>query len=426
MLRYLLSIVIFCSLNTFSYSQCSICDVTVTVPDASNYTPGNNKTLCITGSGEFTGTISLDNANSTLCIDEDVVFKGNLNINKSSAIINNYGSLEIGGFSYKATFNNYGTMQISGGMTVQNSGVFNNYNTTFGAVEINGDLNVDSGGNLNTDGGIVVNGSFKADNGSDVILNGAGLQISGTLIVNTGSDITSSGSGSGCSGITYGSIVLNSKNSLHDVDVCSSSDPESTNDVDFESSVTRCSCSLLPVEFISYSTNADYDKNAIKIMWSTSTEINSFSYEIEKSSDGYEFNKIGEVFAVGNSDLATFYNFYDAAPLFGKQYYRIKQFDADGNYFYTNIMVQFYENRTASDGMLASIEEKQLQLSFNKFMETGSLEIIGTGGKLFLQSEIEINDYQHKLQLNQHLSAGIYIVRFRNLKNYWVKKVLVK
>ncbi|MBT29124.1 MAG: hypothetical protein CMO01_05620 [Thalassobius sp.] len=427
MKRLLLSLAIFLLTINFIYAQCSSCDATVTVPDAGNYTPGNNKTICITGSGEFTGTINLDNANSILCIGEDVIFKGSLNINKSNTTINNYGTLELAWLSYSATFNNYGSVSITSGINVNSSGTFNNYNTTFGAVDINGDVNVDNGANFNTDGGIVVNGNFTANSGSDVTLNGAGLQISGTLTVDSGSDIVGSGTSGSCEGITYGSIVLNQTSALHDLDVCNSTDPDATNDVTFDASITTCDCSsLLPVTYVSYGTTADYSNNSVKVSWSTSSEVNSYSFEIEKSIDGYEFDKIGEVYAAGNTEAVTTYNFNDANPKYGKQYYRIKQLDVDGNYFYTEVMVQFYENRkSTSEGMLVAVDNANLQLSFDEYIESGSLEVIALSGKLIYQSEVDVNDYLYNLQIKNNLSSGIYIVRFRNLENYWVKKVMV-
>ena len=56
--------------------------------------------------------------------------------------------------------------------------------------------------------------------------------------------------------------------------------------------------SALPVTLSEFS--AKNDKEEIALLWKTSSEINSNYYEIQRSKDGQNFSKIGNVYAQGN------------------------------------------------------------------------------------------------------------------------------
>lgn len=74
------------------------------------------------------------------------------------------------------------------------------------------------------------------------------------------------------------------------------------------------------------------------IRWNTNTEINSLRFEIERSSDGIVFEKIGELSAAGNSSLPRQYQFGDNSPVSTTSYYRVRQVDRDGRSFTSNII----------------------------------------------------------------------------------------
>lgn len=107
------------------------------------------------------------------------------------------------------------------------------------------------------------------------------------------------------------------------------------------SSVQSSICfSALPVVYGSFSGNYIAQERAIQINWSTTSEINSRSFEIERSLDGISFKTVGSVDAKGLSSTTTSYSFKDLAPSAGKNIYRIKQSDKDGIFtFSKNIRI---------------------------------------------------------------------------------------
>jgi hypothetical protein len=78
-----------------------------------------------------------------------------------------------------------------------------------------------------------------------------------------------------------------------------------------------------------------FQKNtSIQVEWNTKNETNLSSYEVEKSSNGSSFSKAGTVIAKG---LST-YNWLDASPTNGSNYYRLNMMDKDGSFKYSSIV----------------------------------------------------------------------------------------
>jgi hypothetical protein len=77
--------------------------------------------------------------------------------------------------------------------------------------------------------------------------------------------------------------------------------------------------------------------NTALIQWTTAQEENSRDFTIERSADGKIYTVLGSVAAAGNSRVPQTYSFADNAPLTGKNYYRLKQSDLDGQFTYTAV-----------------------------------------------------------------------------------------
>ncbi len=90
----------------------------------------------------------------------------------------------------------------------------------------------------------------------------------------------------------------------------------------------------LPVEFLSVS--AKQKGTGIAVNWSTASEINNKYFDVEKSIDGgANWTLVSTIKASANSDETKRYNVFDARPVAGLNYYRIKQVDMDGLYKYS-------------------------------------------------------------------------------------------
>ncbi|WP_018615992.1 reprolysin-like metallopeptidase [Segetibacter koreensis] len=78
--------------------------------------------------------------------------------------------------------------------------------------------------------------------------------------------------------------------------------------------------------------------NTVNLQWQATSEIDSLSYEIERSINGTDFVSLGKINAVNNPDSLSKYLFNDSKPYQGVNYYRIKQIDKAGRFTYTKIV----------------------------------------------------------------------------------------
>jgi hypothetical protein len=123
-------------------------------------------------------------------------------------------------------------------------------------------------------------------------------------------------------------------NSTTTVDFTTNSDPASKDNSRF--SVIFTTDAPLPVTLKSIKA---YQKNTgVQVEWSLSQEINMDRYEVEKSTTGNNFNRAGSVVSAGNSNVAVNYNWFDANPNMGANFYRVKMIDKSGQSSYSQIV----------------------------------------------------------------------------------------
>jgi hypothetical protein len=111
---------------------------------------------------------------------------------------------------------------------------------------------------------------------------------------------------------------------------------------DIESNIT------LPVSLLSFSSNKLGKINLLN--WSTASEQNNSGFNIERSTNGTDFENIGFVKSLssnGNSSSRLDYSFTDINPIGLNQYYRLKQTDFDGTHKYSAIVMVRREAPTA-------------------------------------------------------------------------------
>lgn len=97
---------------------------------------------------------------------------------------------------------------------------------------------------------------------------------------------------------------------------------------------------ILPVIYSDLTLNLNFSTRTVNFTWSTTKEWEASHFEIERASQGINFEKVGEVKAAGWSDQLTEYVFEDKMlPLTGGNLlYRLKQVDFNGDYHYSEVL----------------------------------------------------------------------------------------
>ena len=93
---------------------------------------------------------------------------------------------------------------------------------------------------------------------------------------------------------------------------------------------------LLPVELISFNGKEENGVNVLK--WSTASELNSDFFEVEWSRDAIDWNTIGKMQAAGSSNFLLDYQFVHENFMSGINYYRLVQYDFNGDFETFNII----------------------------------------------------------------------------------------
>ncbi|MEO6219914.1 MAG: M36 family metallopeptidase, partial [Ginsengibacter sp.] len=104
--------------------------------------------------------------------------------------------------------------------------------------------------------------------------------------------------------------------------------------------ITTINNLALPITLLSFTGEVQEKQNLL--LWTTSSEYNNRGFEIQRSINGIDFNKIDFITTKainGNSNLNITYNVTDLNFPPGISYYRLKQIDKDGRFSYSNIVV---------------------------------------------------------------------------------------
>src|SRR5690606_32780032 len=158
-----------------------------------------------------------------------------------------------------------------------------------------------------------------------------------------------------------------------------------------------------------------YEKQAgIQVDWTVYQEDRVDGYDVERSANGTGFTKIGTITAQ-NSPNETQYQFFDAQPLAGVNFYRIVSKDLDGKLGYSNI-VKVNLDKSVKDIVLYPNPVRGQHVSFQSSdLARGSytVRIVTTGGVVlrsqqFMHTGGALNQ---TIQLPASIPAGMYAMQ---------------
>ena len=181
----------------------------------------------------------------------------------------------------------------------------------------------------------------------------------------------------------------------------------------------------LPVRLLDF--KAKLVSNAVVLDWSTSSETNSYYFDVERSYDGINFTKAGTVNAAGNSSLPLNYSFNDPSVAQENNYYRLKQVDRDGKWEYSKIVTLRYQGKAGKFRVINNPFTDKIDIEFSK-VQSGNLLIKlldATGKEVYRSTETATG--QTRLRINtagKNVSAGIYLLQVTSNQEQFVERVM--
>jgi hypothetical protein len=172
--------------------------------------------------------------------------------------------------------------------------------------------------------------------------------------------------------------------------------------------------SSLPVKIGNFTVNKQGD-NAV-LDWTTSTELNSDHFEIERSYDGVNFTNAGNKQASGNSATVINYQYLDPLTIrSGNIYYRLKTVDIDGGFTYSKIVVLRLSGSIVKGLTVYPnpfINNLKLQISSDKEI-AATIRIINALGQTVVNRTVILQKGENTVVFStevQNLKPGIHLL----------------
>jgi hypothetical protein len=146
----------------------------------------------------------------------------------------------------------------------------------------------------------------------------------------------------------------------------------------------------LPLILKSFSVSKQAKGNLIE--WVTLTEINTKGFEIERSSNGRSYEKIGFVSSKGGSSNSNHnYSFIDNSPANGINYYRLHIIDFDGKSAYSAIRALNNTIPFSANIVPNPVSSNKMNLVIRTIDAMyAEISIIDAGGKILLNKKLNI------------------------------------
>ncbi len=186
----------------------------------------------------------------------------------------------------------------------------------------------------------------------------------------------------------------------------------------------------VPVELISF--NALLKDQTIELNWETATEINNYGFEIERSNERENWEKIGFVNGFGNSNSPKSYSFIDGDVEGGNYQYRLKQIDYDGQFEYSPIVEISFNKSLPKEFALDQnypnpfnpVTEIKFRIPDNTNVSLKIYDLLG--GVIIVLVDDFLTAGEHKFSFDaSELSSGSYFYKLETPKYSEIKKMIV-
>lgn len=172
-------------------------------------------------------------------------------------------------------------------------------------------------------------------------------------------------------------------------------------------------CTVLPVELSLFTADYVPEQGVVDLFWKTATERDNEFWEVERSTDGINWTTINEVKGAGTTNYETQYYVMDDNPNIGMNYYRLTQWDINGNgksseMRSVNILDDFYDMLT----LFPNPTNGKTEVIYNSYNnEQSILQVVNADGKIVVNTPIESQKGGNRFELDMSAQErGVYVV----------------
>jgi len=182
--------------------------------------------------------------------------------------------------------------------------------------------------------------------------------------------------------------------------------------------VQQYAMSLLPVQLLSFTATAK--NNYAAIDFTTTRELNTASFVVEKSGNGSSFYPVASIIATNRYGNINQYQYTDSTPISPVSYYRLKIVNVDGSFTYSAIKSVNYSVNKAQISVYPNPAADYVIVKMNnatagKYQYT----VTAIGGQVAVNNMIQLNEgaQQVKIDLTRAGVHGLVIIRVANVQS---------
>lgn len=159
---------------------------------------------------------------------------------------------------------------------------------------------------------------------------------------------------------------------------------------------------VLPVILTEF--KATPQKNKVVLSWTTASEFNNQSFEIERSTDGTNFISIASIPGSGTTNSSKNYEYTDLLAMKGANYYRLKITDANNRSVFSDIHLAKIDFGKTFSVFTNPVKEKLILDAST----SARILILNMAGQPL--QNIQLKKGRNEIPVS-HLSAGSYIIK---------------
>lgn len=194
------------------------------------------------------------------------------------------------------------------------------------------------------------------------------------------------------------------------------SQSDDINGVDFGISMT-----VIPVTLVNLTVGQE--ENKVNLQWSTTSETNNAGFEVQFSEDGRNWTTLGFVKAStidGNSEDRNVYSFLHLSPVFGQNYYRLKQIDHDDTFAYSPIRALKVSISHLLVWPNPSSSHIKVGVSYAQASQIKSMKVVDMSGRIHKEAPSYIENWD----ISDLKSDAFYTLRV-DFKNNFIEKIRI-
>ncbi|MCF0040843.1 T9SS type A sorting domain-containing protein [Dyadobacter fanqingshengii] len=181
----------------------------------------------------------------------------------------------------------------------------------------------------------------------------------------------------------------------------------------------------LPVTLVAFSGRKQETSSLLE--WSTAEEEKSSHFQVERSIDTKNFEKIGKVDATGGSIVATKYSFID--DTFSQQpgvvYYRLKTVDVDGSFAFSKVISLRNTSSYIDRSIYPNPANRRNGVVVRNTGKSGQISVVDMLGRTIITPVEHLSDGNTKLDLSD-FTSGMYLIKINADSRVNVQTLLVE